>query len=115
MTQTNTNQASAWRGGIVVVALVLGLLLLALGAAYYLTPGQSVQYKTQYVLWKCGLAEDPGPDFETLIKLIESTITPESWEELGGPGAIPPFETNLSILLSETKETIVSDPKELDE
>ncbi|PHR87167.1 MAG: hypothetical protein COA78_37365 [Blastopirellula sp.] len=80
MPETNTNQATTWRGGVVVAALALVLgLLLALGAMFYLTPGQTVQYKTQYVLWKCGLAEDPEP-----------------WEELGGPGDIPPFETNLS-------------------
>ncbi len=30
-------------------------------------------------------------DFETLIELIESTIAPDSWETVGGPGAVEPF------------------------
>ncbi|MGY8768201.1 MAG: type II secretion system protein GspD [Pirellulales bacterium] len=44
------------------------------------------------------------PDFDSLIELITTTIEPESWEELGGPGAISPFETNLSLVISQTQE-----------
>ena len=31
-------------------------------------------------------------DFDTLIELINSTVEPESWEEVGGPGAISPIQ-----------------------
>lgn len=31
-------------------------------------------------------------DFESLIELITSTVHPESWDEVGGPGAIDSFE-----------------------
>ncbi|PHS02988.1 MAG: hypothetical protein COA78_19675 [Blastopirellula sp.] len=37
------------------------------------------------------------PDFDALIELISSTIDPESWEELGGPGAIKSFETGVFV------------------
>ncbi len=30
-------------------------------------------------------------DFDTLIELIESTVDPDTWEEVGGPGAIDGF------------------------
>ena len=30
-------------------------------------------------------------DFDSLISLIESTISPDSWDEVGGPGAMEPF------------------------
>ncbi len=40
-------------------------------------------------------AEGPGggvePDFESLIELIEGTIAPDTWVDLGGPGAIDEF------------------------
>ena len=37
------------------------------------------------------------PDFDSLIELISTTIDPESWEELGGPGAIAPFESGVFV------------------
>ena len=30
-------------------------------------------------------------DFDTLIQLITSTVAPDSWDEVGGAGAIEPF------------------------
>jgi hypothetical protein len=33
-----------------------------------------------------------GADFDSLIELITTTIAPETWEEVGGPGAIDGFE-----------------------
>lgn len=30
-------------------------------------------------------------DFDSLIELVTSTIAPETWDEVGGPGAIEPF------------------------
>jgi hypothetical protein len=39
----------------------------------------------------CGqLVPNDGKDFSTLIDLIESTISPDSWESVGGPGSIEP-------------------------
>lgn len=32
------------------------------------------------------------PDFESLIDLITTTVSPQSWEEVGGPGTIDSFE-----------------------
>lgn len=43
-------------------------------------------------------------DFDTLIELITSTISPDSWDAVGGPGAIEPFPTNLSLVISQTQD-----------
>ena len=42
-------------------------------------------------------------DLESLITLITSTIEPESWDKLGGTGAIEPFETNFSLVISQSE------------
>ena len=36
-------------------------------------------------------------DFDTLIDLITSTIAPETWDEVGGAGAIEPFPTGVFV------------------
>jgi general secretion pathway protein D len=55
----------------------------------------------------------PGPaalggsslaDFDSLISLITSTVNPTSWDGVGGPGSIQPFETNLSLVISQTQQ-----------
>jgi len=43
-------------------------------------------------------------DFDSLIELLTSTIQPTTWDEVGGPGSIAPFETNLSLVISQTQE-----------
>jgi general secretion pathway protein D len=43
-------------------------------------------------------------DFDTLIELITSTIAPDSWDEVGGAGAIEPFPVNLSLVISQTQD-----------
>jgi general secretion pathway protein D len=43
-------------------------------------------------------------DFDTLITLVQETISPDSWEEAGGPGRISPFPLNLSLIVSQTQE-----------
>ena len=43
-------------------------------------------------------------DFDTLIQLITSTIAPDTWEEIGGAGAIEEFPVNLSLVISQTQE-----------
>jgi predicted Zn-dependent protease len=45
-------------------------------------------------------------DFEQLISLIDSTITPESWEFAGGPGSISSFSSNLSLSIAQSQVTI---------
>jgi len=37
------------------------------------------------------------PDFDQLIDLITTTVEPESWEDLGGPGSIAPFPTGVYV------------------
>lgn len=36
-------------------------------------------------------------DFDTLINLIESTVSPDSWDTVGGPGAIESFPTGVFV------------------
>jgi general secretion pathway protein D len=43
-------------------------------------------------------------DFQSLIDLIQNTISPQTWDTTGGPGAIRQFDTNLSIVVSQTQE-----------
>lgn len=43
-------------------------------------------------------------DFDTLIDLITTTIAPDSWDEVGGPGAVESFPTNLSLVVSQTQD-----------
>ncbi|NLF71054.1 MAG: general secretion pathway protein GspD [Candidatus Anammoximicrobium sp.] len=43
-------------------------------------------------------------DFDTLIDLITTTIAPQSWDTVGGPGSIEGFPTNLSLVVSQTQE-----------
>lgn len=51
-----------------------------------------------------GLGGGVQPDFDSLIQLITQTIQPSSWQEVGGPGSIEQFETNLSLVVSQTQE-----------
>jgi general secretion pathway protein D len=51
-----------------------------------------------------GLSGGSQADFDTLIDLIVTTIVPDSWDEVGGPGSISPFPTNLSLVISQTQD-----------
>jgi general secretion pathway protein D len=51
-----------------------------------------------------GLRGGTGPDFDSLVELVTSTIAPQSWQEVGGPGAISGYENNLSLVVSQTQE-----------
>jgi general secretion pathway protein D len=51
-----------------------------------------------------GLAGGSQADFDMLIELITSTISPQTWDEVGGPGTVSPFPTNLSLVISQTQE-----------
>jgi len=43
-------------------------------------------------------------DFQSLIELIQNTVSPQTWNTVGGQGAIQQFATNLSIVVSQTQE-----------
>jgi general secretion pathway protein D len=43
-------------------------------------------------------------DFQSLIDLITQTVQPTTWDAQGGPGAVRPFDTNLSLVVSQTQE-----------
>lgn len=43
-------------------------------------------------------------DFDTLINLITSTLSPESWEDVGGAGAIEEFPGGRALVISATRD-----------
>ncbi len=51
-----------------------------------------------------GMGGGQQADFDSLMSLITSTIQPTSWDEVGGPGSIAEFATNLSLVISQTQE-----------
>ncbi len=51
-----------------------------------------------------GLKGGAQADFDSLIDLITSTIASQTWSDVGGPGTIDSFETNLSLVVSQTQE-----------
>ena len=51
-----------------------------------------------------GMGGGVEPDFDSLIDLIIETIAPESWVDVGGPGAIREFEANLTLVISQTQD-----------
>jgi hypothetical protein len=46
----------------------------------------------------------PGPDFDSLIDLITTTIKPTTWDTVDGPGSMAPFKANLSLVVTQTQE-----------
>ena len=51
-----------------------------------------------------GMGGATQADFDSLIDLITSTVKPSTWDHMGGPGSIAGFETNLSLVVSQTQE-----------
>lgn len=51
-----------------------------------------------------GLGGGNKADFDTLIQLITSTIQPTTWDDVGGQGSVKGFDTNLSLVVSQTQE-----------
>jgi hypothetical protein len=41
-------------------------------------------------------------DFASLIELLTSTVEPTSWDDVGGPGSVAPFASNLSLVINQT-------------
>lgn len=48
-----------------------------------------------------------GRDFDSLIQLITSSIAPDSWDEVGGPGSIEPYGAGQSGLLVISQTEVV--------
>lgn len=61
-------------------------------------PAQAIGYGTS------GMGGAAMADFDTLIELITATIQPDTWDDVGGPGAIESFPTNLSLVISQTQQ-----------
>ena len=51
-----------------------------------------------------GMGGGAMADFDSLIELITTTVAPETWDDVGGAGSIAPFETNLSLVVSQTQD-----------
>ncbi len=51
-----------------------------------------------------GLNGATQPNFDDLIQLITSTVHPYSWDAVGGNGTLREFDTNLSLVISQTQE-----------
>ena len=51
-----------------------------------------------------GMGGASGADFDSLINLITSTVEPDSWDDVGGPGTVQEFDGNLSLVVSNTQE-----------
>jgi len=51
-----------------------------------------------------GMGGGTQADFDSLIELIETTVQPTTWKTNGGAGDVAPFETNLTLVVSNTQE-----------
>jgi hypothetical protein len=45
-----------------------------------------------------------GPDFDTLIDVITTTVRAETWDDVGGPGSIAAEPTRMALVVSQTAE-----------
>ncbi len=78
--------------------------VLAQMGARGMLPSLSSQQQQPPGLGPGGMGGAAYADFDTLIELITSTIAPDTWDEVGGAGAIEPFPTTLSLVISQTQE-----------
>lgn len=44
-----------------------------------------------------GAGGGPQPDFDSLLELVKSTVAPQSWDDVGGPGSAQPFPTGIYV------------------
>jgi general secretion pathway protein D len=51
-----------------------------------------------------GMGGGAQADFDSLIDLIQTTVSPTTWDEVGGPGSISEFRNNLSLVISQTQD-----------
>lgn len=92
----------AGRNGSAATAAVNPTILAQMSsAAAHASPGRS---STPFSTGGGGMGGAALADFDSLIDLIETTVSPNSWDSVGGPGSISPFPTNLSLVISQTQE-----------
>lgn len=92
----------AGRNGSAATAAVNPTILAQMSsAAAHASPGRS---STPFSAGGGGMGGAALADFDSLIDLIETTVAPNSWDTVGGPGSISPFPTNLSLVISQTQE-----------
>lgn len=58
-----------------------------------------------------GLGGGPQPDFDALIELITTTIAPTTWDEVGGPGSVAPFEGGVRVDAGGLVHSLIGDDK----
>jgi uncharacterized protein DUF1598 len=83
-----------------VVAIVLALSPLLVSAQVVQQPIINGPVARAPVFGPAGMPGFGGAsmaDFDSLMQLIASTVQPESWEDVGGPGAMSPFATGVYI------------------
>jgi len=71
-----------------------------------LTPvaGEAFRGKDQAADPNAGpVPQKPRHDFRSLISLITGTVEPPSWDGVGGPGKIEPFEARSSLVITQTQ------------
>lgn len=51
-----------------------------------------------------GAGGGAAADFDSLIELITTTVKPQTWDEVGGPGTVSEFRNNLSLVISQTQD-----------
>ncbi|MEM9364776.1 MAG: hypothetical protein AAGD07_02195 [Planctomycetota bacterium] len=51
-----------------------------------------------------GLGAGAMADFDSLMQLIQQTIEPETWQDLGGTSTMAPYQQNLSLVISTTSD-----------
>lgn len=53
-----------------------------------------------------GVANDEGEldDFDTLMDLLVTSVAPDSWDEVGGPGSIDCWPNRSALVISQTRE-----------
>ncbi|MEX2560738.1 MAG: hypothetical protein WD403_12530 [Pirellulales bacterium] len=49
-----------------------------------------------------GLVVEMRPEFDNLVESVTSTIAPNSWDDVGGPGSIQPFANADALVVSQT-------------
>ena len=81
-----------------VLAQINELLPTNTGARLSSSTGQPAQFGPG------GMGGGAQADFDTLIELITTTVKPQTWDEVGGPGSISEFPNNLSLVISQTQD-----------
>lgn len=51
-----------------------------------------------------GMKRASQADFDSLMELVVSVVEPNSWDEVGGPASVRPFETTLSLVIRQTQQ-----------